>query len=101
VADRGVDLEAIAYDAGIHEQAGDFLAAEARDLCGIEPGKGGPIVFAFPQYGVPAQAGLRAFENEKLEPLAVVVYRHAPFAVVVDGEAVVRFGPGAALQLPR
>jgi hypothetical protein len=101
VADRRFDLETVAYDAGIREEQSDFFAAEAGDLGRIESGESGTIVRAFPENGVPAEAGLGAFKNEKFEPSALVAYRHAPFPVVVRGEAVVRFSPGTALQFHR
>jgi len=95
VADRGFDLETVAYDTGIREQGSDFRPAEARDPGGIESGEGSPIILPLSENGVPAQTRLCAFEDEELEPPLLIVYRHAPFVVVVGGQAVVRVCPRA------
>jgi len=59
----GGNLQAIADDAGVVHQALHLAVVVARDLVGIEAVEGGAIVFTLLQNSVPAQAGLRAFEN--------------------------------------
>jgi hypothetical protein len=54
-------------------------------------------VLPLPEYGVPAQASLRAFQNQEFEELAVVVDRHAPFFVVIGGLERVGIRPWATL----
>src|SRR5690606_25630127 len=49
----------------------------------IEVRERAPIVLALAQDGPPAQAGLRAFEDQELEVPAVVAHGHAPFCVVI------------------
>src|SRR5688572_4752896 len=96
VGDGRRDLEAVAHDAGIFHQRGALLCPEARDLTGIETGKGAAVAFPLLQYSVPGQAGLRPFEDQELEPDAVIVYRASPFAVVIGHLESVAFAPGAA-----
>src|SRR5258705_406796 len=52
----------------------------------------------FPQDGLPAEPGVRAFEQQELEEHALVVHRHAPFLVVI-GDAEWRGRPCAALSV--
>lgn len=66
---------------------------------GVEMVEGDAVILALLQDGMPAQAGLRAFEHEHLEEVPVVVRGHAPFLVVV-GEVEFIGGPRAASQLP-
>src|SRR5579859_7355248 len=67
VGDGGGDLEPVADDAGIGEQALDVTCGKARHFLGNKAGKGAAVVFALVEDSFPAQAGLRAFENKELE----------------------------------
>ena len=97
---RGRDLQAVANDAGIAQQALQLAAIVAGDALRAEAVEGGAVVLAFLQDRVPTQAGLGAFEDKKLEENAIVVLRQAPFFVVItDGQRVA--GPGAADQIWR
>src|SRR5207302_332973 len=42
------------------------------------------VVLAFLQNGVPTQPRLRAFQNQKLEEHSIVVYRNAPFLIMIS-----------------
>ena len=55
----------------------------ARDFARVEGGECAAIGGAFAQDRRPAQACLRALENEELEQAALVRDGHAPFAVVI------------------
>jgi hypothetical protein len=70
---------------GVLHQRGDFLPAKARDFPRIEPRKSLAIGLALSQYRVPAQSGLRAFQDQEFEKAPVVVYRYTPFGVVIGG----------------
>ena len=85
VLHRGLDLEAVADDAGIREQQLGLAGSIAGDLLRLEVVEGFPVGRALFQDGFPAQAGLGAFEDEKFKEPAVVVDRHAPFCIVVTG----------------
>ena len=73
---------------------------EFCDLPRVEPGERPAVVLALAQDGEPAQPGLRAFENQKLEQRAVVVHRHAPLLVVI-GEVERVVGDPSAAALAR
>ena len=55
----------------------------ASHLAGVETAEELAIPLTLLQDGVPAESGLRAFEDQKFEPAAIVVNRDAPFLVVV------------------
>ena len=83
IRDRRRDLQAIADDSRIGNQFLDSLGREAGDLFGIKISERPAIRFALAKHHQPTQAGLSAFERQKLELLLVVVDRHAPLRVVV------------------
>ena len=76
----------------------DFSRVELRDLCRIETGKRLPVGLALSQDRDPAQAGLRAFENQHLEEMTVVVRGDAPFFIVVRDIQRIAAGPCATLH---
>src|SRR5262249_13197239 len=82
VGNGGGDFESVANDPGIFQQRADFLCVIPRDLFRVEAIKGAAIVFPLIENRFPAQAGLRAFENQEFEESAVVVNGHTPFLVV-------------------
>jgi hypothetical protein len=92
-------LEPVAHDAGVGQQRRLFARAVAGDQCRVEAVVHFAIVFALAQDGRPAQPGLGTLKDEELEPPVVVVYRHAPFGVVVgDVEFGTSVRPAAALH---
>ena len=71
----------------------------ARDLLRLEAVEGAAEILALAQDRDPRQPGLEAVEHQLLVERAVVVFRHAPFVVVIgDVERVVLARPGAAVQ---
>jgi hypothetical protein len=96
VADGRRNLQPVAHDAGVAEQRVYFALTIARDNGRIEIVEYFAVALALAQDGVPAEAGLRAFEHQKLEQQPVVVYRHAPLLVVVANREFI-FGPCATL----
>jgi len=83
VADRGIDLQPIANDAGIREEPRDVTIAELRHERRLELLERASISGALAQNRVPAKARLRAFERYKLEPKPIVMHRHAPLLIVI------------------
>src|SRR5579875_1185087 len=79
------NLQAVTYNAGVCEQAGDFRFAVMSNSAGVKTVKGGAVGGTLLQNGRPAKPCLRAFENEELEQRAVVVKRHAPLLIVIGG----------------
>src|SRR5262245_8137480 len=96
VADRGLDLEAVAHDPGVREQAPRVARPEARDLRGVEARECAPVVLAFPEDRRPGQTGLSALEDQELEQPPVVVDGNAPFLVVVAPVELAAQAPGTA-----
>ena len=89
VADGRRHLGSIADDARVGEQAGDVIGAVRGDAGDIEAVEGAAVALATAQDGVPAQAGLGAFQGEHLEQVGVVVHGDAPLFVVVAHHEVV------------
>ena len=83
IDDGGPDLQAIAHDAGIGQQSSYSRRPVASDASSIEAIEGAAIIFALIENGGPAKSRLRAFQNEQLEQLTVVMQRHTPLAIVV------------------
>ena len=95
---RALDLHAVAHDAGVLHQPLDLLRRVARDLLRLETVEGAAEIVALAQDGDPRQAGLEAVEHELLVERAVVVFRHAPFLVVIGDVERVVLRPRAALE---
>ena len=101
VSDRGLDLAAVADDAGVSEQPLDVALAEARDRLDLPARKSLPVALPLVQDRRPGEPGLRALEVQQLEQPSFVPLGHAPFLVVVgDVERVVERHPGAAGHQP-
>src|SRR4029079_2786115 len=85
VGDGGVDLLAVADDAGVTHEARHVARTESGHALWIEVGEcraeGGPL----PENRVPRQARLHALEHDELEEAALLAQRHAPFRIVVGG----------------
>ena len=97
-SDRAFDLHAVAHDAGVLHQLLDLLRRVARDLLRLEIVEGAAEIVALAQDRDPRQPGLEAVEHQLLEERAVVVFRHAPFVVVIGDVERVVLRPGAAVQ---
>ena len=63
-----------------------------RRARGSKPSKARAIVFTLVEDRVPAQSGLRAFENEEFKERAVVVHWDAPFLIVI-ADRLIRCSP--------
>ena len=87
----------MADDAGVGEEPGHVLLAEARDLVEIEAGEAFPEILALPEDRQPGQARLEALEADLLEQAKIVRDRTAPFAIVIDGIVGRARAPEAAL----
>jgi hypothetical protein len=85
VADCRVDFESVADYSAVLEQGCDFTGTVFRDFIKIEVVKRLTEVFPFIQDGAPAQAGLKAFEDQEFEQFPVVMDRSAPFVIMVLG----------------
>src|SRR5262249_52369359 len=84
------DLQSIADDAGLGEQGLGLSLVKPGDGIRVETVERGAVVLPPLQDGVPTQARLRAFEEEELEPAAVLTDRHPPLLVGVADRQVVR-----------
>ena len=94
--DGGLDLAAVADDAGVAEEALDVGLAEARHHRRVEAGEGPAEPLALAQDGEPREARLEALEAELLVQADVVHDGPAPLVVAVVHVARVLAGPPAA-----
>src|SRR6185437_11642537 len=81
--DRALDLGAIADDADVIHQCVNLPGVVARDLLGTEIVKGAAKILALAQDREPGQPGLEAVKDQLFVQRAVVIFRHAPFIVVI------------------
>ena len=95
-AHRAFDLCAVAHDAGILHQPLDLGRPVARDFFRNEIVEGAAEIVALAQDGDPRQAGLETVEHEFFVERAVVVFRHAPFLVVIGDVERIVLGPRTA-----
>src|SRR5437667_6549383 len=99
VGNRGIDLRPVAHDAWIREQPLAIFGAIKSNSVSIKPVKCAPVIRALGEDGVPRKPGLRAFQDEELEQLAVVPDRHAPLLDEVgDVERIARRGAAASRE---
>src|SRR5688500_13389099 len=96
VAAHRAELEPVADQSRIGQQALQAAVGQARAVVDVEVVEGLAVVRALVEHGAPRQARLRALEAEELEQCAIAVQRHAPFAVVVVAHRVVAAGAGPA-----
>ena len=101
VADGRLNLEAVAHDAGIGEQASDLRGIIAGDPFRVEMVEHRAVALPLAQDGEPVEAGLRAFENQHFEQPAVIVERRSPFLVVIAYIQRIGSAPGAAFGFHR
>src|SRR5438309_843761 len=83
---------------GIAHQRRGLALAVTRDDGRIETVEGAAEILALAQDGDPGEPGLEAVQHELLVERAVVVFRHAPFGVVIGDIERVVLRPGAALK---
>ena len=83
VADRRLDLRAVADDAGIQEEPLDVVHLEARDRLRVEPREDLAERRTLAQHRDPRQARLERLERQALEQRRLAVHGHAPLVVVV------------------
>jgi hypothetical protein len=83
VLDGGVDLQAVADDAGVGQQPRTLGLAVRRDHVDVEAVPRAPEVLPLLQDREPGQAGLVDLENETLEEAVVVAQRETVLVVVV------------------
>src|SRR4029077_6589944 len=93
VLDCSCDFQAIPHDSIVAEQPQNVALAVARDLFRAKSIELFSVVLAFLQNRIPAQAGLCAFQNKKLEEHPIIVYRNAPFLIMISNGRFSR-GPG-------
>src|SRR3954453_3455969 len=93
VRDRGLDLAAVAHDAGVVQEALDVALAETGDVLRVEAGEGRAEVVTLAQDRQPRQAGLEALEAQPLVEPALVRDRASPFVVVIRVVRRIRRGP--------
>src|SRR3984957_7501185 len=96
--DRAFDLGAIANDADIVHQRVNFLGVVMCDLFGLEIVEGAAEIVALAQDRDPGQPGLETVEYQLFIQRAVVIFRHAPFGVVIGHIKRVFAGPWAPYQ---
>ena len=93
---RAFDFQAIAYDARVLHQLLDASGRIAGDSGRIESIERAPEVLALAQDDDPGESRLESVEHELLEQGPIVVFRNAPFVVVVGDVERVLAGPRAA-----
>ena len=96
VADGGFDLQPVADDPRVGEQAPDAIGPVGGYLLGVEAVERMAVGFAFAQNRQPAEAGLSALEHQKFEQAPVIVQRDPPLLVVVAHVQKVVSGPRAS-----
>jgi hypothetical protein len=84
VLDGGFDFQPVSNNAGVRQEFVDFSLVIAGDQTRVKIIEGAAIVLSFLEYGRPAQAGLRALQNQKLEQPAVIVKRETPFLIMIS-----------------
>src|SRR5439155_26197958 len=93
VLDCGCDFQSVPHDPIVAEQPLNVALVIARDLFRAKSIERFSVVLPFLQNRIPAQSGLCAFQNEELKEHAIVVYRNAPFLIVISNGRFSR-GPG-------
>ncbi len=83
VFDRRGNFEFVADNSSVGKELFHLALVITRDALRIKPIERAAIVVPLVEDGVPAQSGLGAFQNQKLEEGAVVVHGHTPFLIVV------------------
>jgi hypothetical protein len=95
-ATAGLELQPVAHDGPVAEQALNVARLEPRHPLNVEARERAAVALALVQDRRPREPGLSALEHEQLEQVPLVVGRNAPLLVVVDHiQGVVLGDPGA------
>src|SRR5437660_762953 len=97
VLHRGLYLQSIPHDARISQQLFNLAGVVAHHLLNIKIVERATIILAFFQNRNPAQSSLRAFQDQKLEQQAVIMYRNAPFLIMI-GDVEITVRPGTTVR---
>lgn len=98
VGHRGLDLQAIANDAGVREQSLTLAFVKPCDLWRGKILIDTLVLGALGENRVPAQPRLGAFESQHFEQIPVVAGRHAPFFIVIRDGEVIAFSPSTSFH---
>src|SRR5579864_2220945 len=96
ILDGSLDLQPVANDPRIRQQALSLFLAIFGNDGRIEFVKGYPVVLALLQNCFPTQTRLRSFEDQELEQKPVVVDWHAPLVIVILNVQIALRPPAAA-----
>lgn len=96
VGDGRRDLQPVADDSGISQQAGYLISVERGDLPGLKILERPPEILPLVEHARPAQSSLERVQHQKLEQLAVVMQRHTPLFIVILQHQRVGAWPAAA-----
>ena len=92
-----LNFKPVPNDTGVAQQALYFSCVVPGDCRRVKVIKGRPEGVTLLKNGVPTQPGLRPFKDEKFKQPSIVVYRDAPFFVMVLGQERVG-GPGTSCR---
>src|SRR5579862_1195242 len=95
IRDGGSDFEFVAHDSSIGKQLLDLLAIIGGDALDVEAVECPAVIFALVEDRAPTQSGLRTFQDEKFEELAIVVNGNAPLFVMIANH-LLAIRPGTA-----
>src|SRR5712692_2969245 len=95
-----IDLHPISNDRRVSRERLDSLLRVSCHLPRIELAEGAAIAFPFLEHDRPTEPGLRRFEHEEFEVLAIIMDRHTPFAIVVVQHQRIVADPGASVDPP-
>ena len=93
VLDRSRNFQPVAHDPIVVKKPLYVSYAIAGDLFRLKTNERFPVVLAFIQNGVPTQSRLRALKYQEFEEHSIVMYRNAPFLIVISNGRFSR-GPG-------
>src|ERR1051326_1517399 len=97
ILDGGCNLQPIANDPRIKQQCLYPALIVFGHLGWVKTVEGQSVVSAFLEDCLPAQAGLGAFQHQKLEEDSILMARYTPFCIVIsDGQ--ISFCPGASVN---
>jgi len=96
VLDGALDLESIPHDAAQPHEALDTRIVEAGDGGRIEALERRAVGLPLAEDRHPTEPGLGTLEHQEFEEQAIVMYGHAPLAVVVVAHQGIALGPAAS-----
>ena len=96
----GLDLQAVADDAGVVHQRLLLLLVIGDHLVDAKAVEGRPETLPFVQNTFPGKSCLKTFQNQQLVKLLVVIQRAAPFLIVVfDIDLIFQIAPTASFEM--